>query len=60
MLSVVSVAVDALRHQNSDGDEDVALVLQRAAGDRLDIEIEKTSDLVGSLNGGTEDQQRAA
>ena len=63
VLSVVSVAVDALRHQNADGDEDVALVLQRAAGDRLDIEIEKGAELLGSLgegSGRSEDRQRAA
>ena len=39
-LSTVIVAITALRRQNSDFDADIARVLEHAAADRLDIEIE--------------------
>ncbi len=43
--SVITVAIAALRRQNADNDADVALVLERYASDRLDIEIERLARL---------------
>lgn len=48
-MSVITVAVGALRQQNADYDEDIAQVLERCASDRLDIEIEKIEALVARL-----------
>ena len=45
-MAVVQVCVAALRHQNADCDAEVAHVLQRHAGDRLDIEIEQLDALI--------------
>ncbi len=45
VMSAIVVSVAALRHQNADSDEDIASVLQRTAGDRLDIEIENIAEL---------------
>lgn len=41
VMSVLTVAIAALRRQNADCDADIADVLERYASDRLDIEIEK-------------------
>ena len=46
VMAVVQVCVAALRHQNADCDAEVAHVLQRHAGDRLDIEIEQLDALI--------------
>ncbi len=46
-LSVLTVSVAALRKQNADNDADVAEVLERYASDRLDMQIEKLSALLG-------------
>lgn len=48
-MAAVVVAVAALRHQNADNDEDVALLLQRAAADRLDMAIEKVEAALAGL-----------
>ncbi len=45
-LSVLTVAVAALRKQNADNDADVAEVLERYASDRLDMQIEKLRALL--------------
>jgi len=45
VMSALVVSVAALRHQNCEADEDVARVLERAAIDRLDIEIENVAEL---------------
>ncbi len=47
--SVISVATAALRHQNCERDMDVARVLQRSAGDRLSVEIERTTELLAAF-----------
>jgi UDP-N-acetylmuramate-alanine ligase len=47
--SVISVSVAALRHQNCDGDLDVARVLQRGAGDRISVQVEKIETLLVAL-----------
>lgn len=47
--SVLSVAAAALRHQNCEKDVDVARVLQRDAGDRLSVEIEKIEILLATF-----------
>ena len=44
VMSALVVSVAALRHQNCEADEDIARVLERAAIDRLDIEIENVAD----------------
>jgi hypothetical protein len=50
--AVISVSTAALRHQNCEKDADVARVLQRAVGDRLSVEIEKTGALLAALKPG--------
>jgi hypothetical protein len=47
--SVIAVAVGALEHQNCDRDIDVARVLQRNAGDRISMAIDKTTHLLDHL-----------
>lgn len=47
--AAVVVSVAALREQNCDIDEDVAIVLQRQVGDPLGEEIEKTTQFLASL-----------
>jgi hypothetical protein len=47
--SAVAVSVAALRHQNCEIDEDVARVLQRSVSDKLQDEIDKAAQLVGSF-----------
>lgn len=49
ILPVISVAVLALRHQNAELDEDIALVLSRNACDPLDVEIGQLEALLGTL-----------
>ncbi len=39
--SAVALSVAALKYQNSDLDEDIASVLQRGVGDRLQEEIDR-------------------
>ncbi|HEU4531109.1 MAG TPA: hypothetical protein VFR59_07980 [Steroidobacteraceae bacterium] len=41
VMSVLTVAIAALRRQNADCDADIAEVLERFASDRLDVQIEK-------------------
>lgn len=48
-LSVITVAIAALRRQNADNDADVADVLERYASDRLDIQIEKLEKFTAIL-----------
>lgn len=45
-LSVVTVAIAALRKQNADNDADVAEVLERYASDCLDMQIERLEALL--------------
>ena len=40
-MSTIIVSIAALRRQNGDIDADVALVLERAAADCLDVELER-------------------
>lgn len=47
--AVIAVSVGALEAQNADRDREVALVLQRNVGDRLDELIEKLQQLVAQL-----------
>jgi hypothetical protein len=49
VMAVVQVCVAALRQQNADCDVEVAQVLQRHAGDRLDVEIEQLEKLIRLL-----------
>lgn len=55
-MSVITVAVGALRQQNADCDQDIAQVLERCASDRLDIEIEKIEALLARLHALRADQ----
>lgn len=48
--AVISVAVAALKYQDCERDADVARVLQRNAGDRLAVEIERISTLLPALS----------
>lgn len=48
-LSVLTVAIGALRRQNADNDADVAEVLERFASDRLDIQIERLEALLAGV-----------
>jgi SMC interacting uncharacterized protein involved in chromosome segregation len=41
LQSTISVAVGALRHQNADIDADIAHLLQRSVGDRLEEQVQK-------------------
>lgn len=45
-ISVLAVAIGALRRQNADHDADVAEVLERYASDRLDMQLEKLQGLL--------------
>jgi len=45
----VVVAAAALHHQNADRDEEIARVLEYCVGDRLAEQIERTAELVASL-----------
>jgi len=47
--AAIVVAVGALEAQNADRDREVALVLQRHVGDRLDEHIEKLRELVARI-----------
>jgi hypothetical protein len=44
VMSVITVAIAALRRQNADCDAEIADVLERFASDRLDVEIEKLAE----------------
>ncbi len=57
--SVLSVAAAALRHQNCEKDVDVARVLQRDAGDRLSVEIEKIEALLATFNTGSSTRRKS-
>ena len=46
--AVISVATAALKHQDCERDAEVARVLQRNAGDRLAVEIERISTLLSA------------
>ena len=46
IMDVVYVSVTALQHQGADSDVEVAHVLQRHAGDKLCVEIEKVDKLL--------------
>jgi hypothetical protein len=50
ILPVISVAVLALRHQNAELDEDIALVLSRNACDPLDVEIDQLEALLSTMD----------
>ena len=45
----LAVCAQALRQQNADMDADIALVIQRTAGDKLDATIEQIEELVFGL-----------
>jgi hypothetical protein len=45
----VVVAATALHHQNADRDEEIARVLEYCVGERLAEQIERTAELVASL-----------
>jgi hypothetical protein len=47
VMSVLTVAIAALRRQNADCDAEIAEVLERFASDRLDVEIEKLATRIG-------------
>jgi hypothetical protein len=49
ILPVISVAVLALRRQNAELGEDIALVLSRHACDPLSVEVEQIEALVKSI-----------
>ena len=49
ILPVISVAVLALRRQNAELDEDIALVLSRNACDPLNVEIDQLEALLATL-----------
>lgn len=49
ILPVISVAVLALRRQNAELDEDIALVLSRHASDPLNVEVDQLEALVNSI-----------
>jgi hypothetical protein len=49
--SAVVVAVAALRHQNCELDEDIAILLQRSVSDRLEEQIEKLEGARPSARG---------
>lgn len=49
ILPVISVAVLALRRQNAELDEDIALVLSRHACDPLNVELDQLEELVDSM-----------
>jgi predicted secreted protein len=44
-----AICVSALRHQNCEIDEDVAIVMQRNVADKVGEEIEKLSQLLEAL-----------
>jgi len=45
----IVVAAAALHHQNADRDEEIARVLGYCVGDRLSDQIERTAELIASL-----------
>jgi hypothetical protein len=49
ILPVISVAVLALRRQNAELDEDIALVLTRNACDPLNVELDQLEALVSTM-----------
>jgi hypothetical protein len=49
ILPVISVAVLALRRQNAELDEDIALVLSRHASDPLNVEVDQLEAMVESI-----------
>ena len=49
IVPVISVAVLALRQQNAELDEDIALVLSRNASDPLTVEIEQLESLLDTM-----------
>ncbi len=49
ILPVISVAVLALRRQNAELDEDIALVLSRHACDPLNVELDQLEALVTAI-----------
>jgi hypothetical protein len=49
ILPVISVAVLALRRQNAELDEDIALVLSRHACDPLNVELDQLEALVTTI-----------
>jgi hypothetical protein len=49
IVPVISVAVLALRQQNAELDEDIALVLSRNASDPLTVEIEQLESLLNTI-----------
>ena len=49
VMAIAYVACAALRFQNVDGDEDVALALQRAVGDELGRQIEQVDRIIRQL-----------
>jgi hypothetical protein len=49
IVPVISVAVLALRQQNAELDEDIALVLSRNANDPLTVEIEQLESLLDTM-----------
>jgi hypothetical protein len=50
ILPVISVAVLALRHQNAELDEGIALVLSHNACDLLNVEIDQLEVLLAALS----------
>ncbi|MEP7245291.1 MAG: hypothetical protein ABI885_16665 [Gammaproteobacteria bacterium] len=52
LQSSLAVAVSALRQQNADIDADVAVLLQRAIGDPLRVQVEKLAALLRLLSPG--------
>lgn len=45
----IVVAVAALRHQHAESDEEIARVLRYCVGERLYAQIERTAELIASL-----------
>lgn len=46
---VITVSSELLKHQNVDYDADIAQLLQHDAGDRLDVEIDRTQSLIDTV-----------
>lgn len=49
--SAIVVSVATLKRQNAELDEDVAQVLQRSAGDKIEDQIERLEELISTLPG---------
>lgn len=60
VCGTLNVCAQALHQQNAEMDADIALVIQRTAGDKLDATIERLEELAFGLGLGQREMEEVA